>query len=223
MGDLNAILPRLEVLEKRDKEHEKALSLLQSEYAKLEAERDAYHKLYLEALERCRKLELGLIGNRTERTPDDKQLSPSVIEMMLGERQKAEIEALEQKPVQAHTRRKPIGRHSIPEHVPRVELEIVPEDVKRAGLDAFERIGEDVKEVLERRPASVVIVRVIKPKFKRKESLDGKTEILTGSTPKLPIERGIAGPGFWRIRWSNDGRTISRFIASKRSMGVMGS
>ncbi|MGE3671946.1 MAG: transposase [Polyangiaceae bacterium] len=77
-----------------------------------------------------------------------------------------------------------------------MEIEIVPDEVKRIGLDAFERIGEEVTEVLERRPASLVVARIIKAKFKRKDAEpDAPVEVLVGSTPELPIERGLAGPG----------------------------
>ena len=56
--------------------------------------------------------------------------------------------------MRAHERRKPSGRKPIPSHRRRVEIEILPNEVRRKGLDAFEKIGEDVTEVVERRPAS---------------------------------------------------------------------
>jgi transposase len=43
----------------------------------------------------------------------------------------------------------------LPEHLPRVEIEVVPPEVQREGLDAYKRIGQEVSEVLERRPASL--------------------------------------------------------------------
>ena len=55
----------------------------------------------------------------------------------------------------------------LPEELPRVEIEVVPDEVQREGLDAYERIGE---QVLERRPASMVVVRIVRPKFVRKGS-----------------------------------------------------
>jgi len=68
--------------------------------------------------------------------------------------------------------------------------------VKQQGLDNFKRIGEEVTEVIERRPASVVIARVIKPKFMhRDDGQNESTQVWVGSTPQLPIERGLAGPG----------------------------
>lgn len=164
----------------------------------LEEERDTYKTLYLEMLERCRKLELGLMGQKSERLrgDDGQQLSLSVLEMMLSN---AELAELPEPPseVKSHTRKKPTGRKPLPDHIPRVDVEIIPPEVQRQGLDAFERIGEEVTEVLERRPASLVVARIVKPKFKRKDqAMEGITVVHVGGTPELPIPRGLAGPGF---------------------------
>ena len=84
----------------------------------------------------------------------------------------------------------------------------------RGGLDAFVRIGEEVREVLERRRASMVAVRIVRPKFvarRRAEAgcttPDGAGErasedetpeespVVIAELPELPILRGLAGPG----------------------------
>jgi transposase len=65
----------------------------------------------------------------------------------------------------------------------------------RRCLDAFEKIGEDVTEVVECRPASLMVARVIKPKFVRKDRDRRDAEVFVGETPELPIPRGLAGPG----------------------------
>lgn len=171
------------------------LDALEERLAKVEQERDHYRELYQQMLERNRLLERGLLGQKSERLEDGKQLSLGVLEMVLGERAKAEVEDLvPEQTVQAHQRKKPTGRHKIPEHLPRVQVVIVPEEVEREGLDAFDKIGEDVTEVLERRPASMVVAQIIKPKFVRKGS-DAKAGIVMGPTPGLPIPMGLAGPG----------------------------
>lgn len=82
----------------------------------------------------------------------------------------------------------------MPETLPRVDIYVLPDDVQRRGLDAYTKIAEDVSEVLERRSASMVVARIIKPKFMLKDSGDATT-VLQASTPRLPIERGLAGPG----------------------------
>ena len=59
----------------------------------------------------------------------------------------------------------------------------------RAGTDAFVRIGEDVTETVERRPASLVVVRVRKPKFVPKgRDRAAETRVLQAPPPELPID-----------------------------------
>lgn len=179
------------------------LAELVERVTELEHERDHFRELYLEVMERCKKLELGLVRSKSERLfGDDSQMSFSMLEMMLGERASAEIEAsvreleAEQQKVVAHTRQRPTGRHPIPEHLPRVDIEVLPPEVEREGLNAFERIGQEVSEVLERRPASLVIARVIRPKFVRKGRAESaETSVLIAEVPELPIPKGLGGPG----------------------------
>jgi transposase len=161
-------------------------------------ERDEYRKLYLQALELCRKLERGIVGPKRERlSAADAQLTMALLGTLLDQQRRtaatggdAQIEE-----VAAHTRRKPTGRKPLPDKLPRVDVEIVPPEVQQKGLDAFERIGEDVCETVERRPASLVVVRTVRPKFvpKDRDRL-AETAVLQSAPPELPIERGLAGP-----------------------------
>lgn len=172
---------------------------LEYKVAAAESERDQYRKLYLEMMERCRKLERGLIGPKSERHAPEEQLSLSVLDMVLGARAAEEVEGilaeLRTEEVRAHTRQKPTGRKPIAEGLPRVDIIVVPPEVEREGTDAFERIGEEVSEVLERRPASLVVARVVRPKYVRKERDRAATEVVIGDALELPIPRGLAGPG----------------------------
>lgn len=192
--DASQLARRLDELEHRQDEMARELDAAK-------AERDAYHELYLQTMERCRKLERGLMGQASERRRGDNgaQMSFELLSGMLSERDKAAIEALskeaEQETVREHKRRKPTGRQVLPEDLPRVDIEVVPDEVQREGLDAFEKIGEEVTEIIERRPASLVVARVVKPKFVRKDRDKADTNVLVGATPALPIERGLAGPG----------------------------
>ena len=188
MSELDALRQRLDELDDEMRER----------LTKVEDERDRYRALYQEMMERCRKLELGLMGQKSERLGDEGiELSEAMLEMLLGERAKAEIDDLgkdHEQVVEKHTRRKPTGRKPIPDHLPRVEIVIIPEEVEREGLDAFERIGQDVTEILERRTASMVVARVVKPKYVRRNRPD-KKGVVMGATPELPIKAGMAGPG----------------------------
>ena len=68
--------------------------------------------------------------------------------------------------VAAHTRAKPTGRKPLPDKLPRVDVEVLPPEVQQEGPDAFERIGEEVTETVERRPASLVVVRTREPEVR---------------------------------------------------------
>ena len=53
-----------------------------------------------------------------------------------------------------------------------------------------------MRRVLERRPASAVVVELVYPKFVGKDRVRNEaTEILVAPAVELPIERGVAGPG----------------------------
>jgi transposase len=179
------------------------VAALTNEREGLTAERDEYRKLYLQTLELCRKLELGLVGAKRERlSAGDAQLTMSMLGMLLGGDAEGSAASptspppAAETPVLAHTRAKPTGRKPLPEKLPRVEVEVLPPEVQQKGTDAFVRIGEDVTETVERRPASLVVVRVRKPKFVPKGREPGfETTVLQAPPPELPFDRSLAGPG----------------------------
>jgi transposase len=167
---------------------------------KLEQERDEYRRLYLDALEKNRKLELGLLGQKAERVPaNDNQLTLQLLSTLLGEDEaKPKPDAdpgpgPRSNPPREH---KPTGRKPLPENLPRIEIELIPDEVQRKGRDAFDVIGQEVRETVERRPSSLVVVRTIRPKFVPKERHEqGETTVHIAAPLELPIERGLAGPG----------------------------
>ena len=185
---------------------------------KLSVEREQYRNLYMDLLERCAQLEKGIVtGKKAERFKGQDaqaQLTLQMLEMLLekedGESAAPEPAENDTEKVREHERKKP-GRRLLPEHLPRVKIEVLPIEVQRKGLDAFTRIGQEVREVLERRPASMVVVEVVRPKFVERTAphdefvAAGKDVALTDESgelprliaepPELPIERGLAGPG----------------------------
>src|SRR5258706_12036620 len=121
-------------------------------------------------LEKLRKLELGLLGQKAERLPGgDGQLSMALLAELIGREPTPEPPPAEKRIVRAHERVKPTGRKPLPESLPLVEVEIIPLEVIEAGRAAFEQIGVEVSETLEWRPASALIVRTLRPKFVRKD------------------------------------------------------
>jgi transposase len=174
---------------------------LRAAVQRTEGERDEYRRSYELLLEAYRKLEKGLLGQKSERLPkDETQLTLDILGALLGREAKPAEESPEPPDdgidVAGHKRRYTNGRKPLPEHLPRVIVEVIPLDVQLAGLDAFERIGEEISEVIERRPSSLVVVQTIRPKFIRKERSEGeRTEVIIAEPLELPIERGLAGPG----------------------------
>jgi transposase len=179
---------------------EERLAQLEVQVARLTNERDEYKKLYLLLRDENERLKAGLLGQKAERLgANDQQLSLKLIELLLGA-QPPDADAPASPPppvhpVAAHTRKQAV-RQPLPEHLPRVVIEVVPPEVEAEGRDQFEVIGVETREVLERRPASLVVVETRKPKFVRKDRpREGSTMVLKAATPELPIERGLAGPG----------------------------
>ena len=181
---------------------------------KLSLEREKYRKLYMDLLERCAMLEKGIVvGKKAERFKgQDAQLTLKMLEMLLEQEdgESAEPEPAEDDKDRVRERKKP-GRRPLPEHLPHVKIEVLPPEVLRKGLDAFRRVGEEVREVLERRPASMVVVQLVRPKFVERTTVleefvaagrdvaltdeSGEFPRLIAEPPELPIERGLAGPG----------------------------
>lgn len=186
-------------LEQRHKHLEQESGQLQQERDELERERDEYRKLYELSREECDRLRRGLLGQKAERLPSDvKQLSLHMLGLALKNRGDGddEDEEVEKQEVRGHTRRKPTGRKPLPDNLPVVRIVMRPPDVEKQGLDAFEKIGEEVSEVLERRPQSLVKVQVVREKYVPKDrDKMGPTEVLISEPPELPIEKGLAGPG----------------------------
>jgi transposase len=170
--------------------------------ARLQAERDEYKHQYILMVEAYRKLEAGLTRHKRERFAENLgQTTMSLLGMLTGETETTVAEALrDSAKVRAYNRASPTGRKPLPENLPRITIEVVPPDVQRAGLDAFHRMGEDVCETTERRPASVVVVRTVRPKYMSKAAYETlqegqSTPILQASPLELPIPRALAGPG----------------------------
>ena len=173
------------------------VAALQAQVAALSEERDEYRKLVLHLREEVERLKRGLIGQKTERLPkDDAQLSLLMLGLALGGDMDAP--ALAPPPVEQivaeHTRAKPV-RKPLPPNLPREEIEIVPPEVER-DPDAFELIGSETREVLERRPSCTITVALIYKKYARKDRKRGEaTQVLAPEAVDMPIEHGIAGPG----------------------------
>ena len=155
-------------IEERLQETETRLSVIEAERNKFQRERDEYRKLYELSREEVERLKRGLLGRKAERSPAGvHQLSLQVLGEILGQRDGEappaddEEDLVVEQPVKAHVRRKRVVRNPLPDHLLQVRIVILPDEVEREGLDAFDQIGEETCETLERRHASPV--RVLTP------------------------------------------------------------
>jgi transposase len=203
-----------------------ALERLEGDRDSAAQARDEYKKLYNLLLEENAKLKRGLTGQQTERLPkNDAQLTLAVLEMLLGEQETLDAQPSTDSPktkrgeteVSGHSRSKPSGRGALDTaNLPEVPIELLPEEVKRLGLDAFEQIGVEETRVVEHRKSSLVVLVIRRPKFKAKteearaclqpaaaepvdtavaDDADTRAYIVAVGAPELPIVRGLAGPG----------------------------
>ena len=189
---------------------EQSVAALQAQVAALAEERDEYRKLVLHLREQVERLKRGLLGQKAERLPkDDAQLSLLMLGLALG----GDASAPEPPPVEQivaeHARAKPV-RKPLPPDLPREEIAIVPPEVEREP-EAFELIGTETREVLERRPSSLITVALIYKKYVRKDRKRGDTtQVLASAAVETPIEHGVAGPGMLADtivrRWQDHGR-----------------
>ena len=100
-----------------------------------------------------------------------------------------------QKPAKA--KKQPV-RQPIPDHLRREEETIEPEDID----ENWERIGEEVTEILEHKPGELYVRRIVRPKYvlknassKQEEDIEESADkIRIGSLPLLPLPRSNAGP-----------------------------
>jgi hypothetical protein len=107
------------------------------------------------------------IGQKAERLPRiDVQLSLALLALAIagaGSAASADAEGaaakVEEQLVTEHTRRKPV-RKPLPADLPRVTIEFTPPEVER-DPEAFVAIGSETREVLERRPAATVALRLV--------------------------------------------------------------
>jgi transposase len=84
-----------------------------------------------------------------------------------------------------------VRRPRLPEHLPVEEVEIIPLEVQ-AAPEAFRRIGEEVSEQLDYRPARYLRRRTVRPKYVR---VDDKTAApLIAPLPPLLREKLLATP-----------------------------
>jgi transposase len=78
------------------------------------------------------------------------------------------------------------ARQPFPTHLPRIEIIIEPEE----DTTGMRKIGEEITEELDLKPARLFVRRYIRPRYVSQEETFHIAEL-----PARPIEKGIPGPG----------------------------
>jgi transposase len=115
------------------------------------------------------------------------------LELRLGELEASrtiEVESLE--PIAAVPAMARPVRRPLPAHLPREVREYLPKQETCPDCGGkLKRLGEDVSEILEYVPASLKVIRYVRPKL----ACACCDRIVQAEAPSRPIERGMAGPG----------------------------
>jgi transposase len=140
------------------------------------------------------KLRHQLAGHRNHRfgtsseTIEQLQLALEASEIAIA-KMTAKLQPADEEPNEENNKPK---RRPIPDHIPRVEVELTTGDTDCAQCGgALRRLGEDVTEELEYLPGRFVVNRIVRPRF----TCSGCESFTQAPLPSRPIERGRPGPG----------------------------
>ena len=164
-----------------------------------EHERNEFKKLYELVLFELERLKRQLFGQKAETVdPNQVQLTfGPVLEALeqartgneaAAEKVESELEKLRKRAKDEVDRRKrdkkpakPHGRRDLSlEDLPVEKITLEPPERILPGGEALVKIGEEISEHIDRRPASLVRVQVIRPKYKIPEASTENTSMHTG-------------------------------------------
>jgi len=152
---------------------------------KLTLERDYLASELEEVKRQLKELKLMIFGSKSERfvPVDDGQLS--LFEDVITEKEE-ELEkhtVVYQREKAKQKKEQPV-RSSIPAHFPRIEEIIEPDNLDPNAI----KIGEEITELLEVKPLSVFVRRIVRPKY----VLPKEQGVAIADLPSLPIPKGNA-------------------------------
>ncbi|WP_437951401.1 IS66 family transposase [Sorangium sp. So ce296] len=186
---------------------------LKDKLARAAHERDEYRKLYELASIELERLRRHIFGQKAEHVdPGQMQLAfDAIVQMLAGAGAPTGAAA----PADADTpsspegggaapadapggggkgrRTTPHGRQKLPEHLPVERIELLPPEVRDERATDMVRIGEEVSETLEWRPASFVRLQIVRPKFAKQG--EPEAGVVIADVADSPVPRSLAGPG----------------------------
>src|SRR5579872_3987314 len=136
-----------------------------------------------------RQLQRLQFGRRSERLdPDQLNLALEDLEQAIAETE-AEQEKADPRLKRTRTEKRRAVRGSLPEHLPRVEVVIEPEDTACPCCGgAMQVIGEDRSQRLDRIPAQYQVVVTRRPKYACRQCQEG---VVQAPAPARLIEGGL--------------------------------
>jgi len=162
---------------------------LQDELALLKQEKQrllADNQLLKEELAELKRL---IFGSKRERfvpaQKDDTQLSLELEVESADEEQAVVRQTVSYQRAVQRAGKKPV-RQSFPDHLPRIDVVLEPEE----DISNMRKVGEEVTEELDLEPARLFVRRYIRPRYVSAEEGFHIAEL-----PTRPIEKGIPGPG----------------------------
>ena len=140
---------------------------------------------YQEVLHELQWLKRQLFGQKSERfIPEDTQLSLDL------DIPSSQVEVTQEDVSYTRNKAKKTTGHrrmEMPTHLPFDDIRLEPQE----DISGSEKIGEEVSWEFEYNPGTLFIRRYIRPKYKR----SGSDQIVIGSLPERPIDKGNFGPG----------------------------
>ena len=139
-----------------------------------------------------------LYGKRSEKLdPDQRLLFEQLYDQLHSEKQKQQQQSSEdkRKKSRSQTNSNHKGRRPLPENLPREVIEIEPPSEDKSCDDCHSdkaRIGQEVTEELEYRPASFYVKRYIRYKYACRHC---ENNVSIGQLRPRAIDKGIAGEG----------------------------
>jgi transposase len=208
-----------------DEDPQSRIAALEAELASLrqardraEHEREQYRKLYTLVLYELERLKRQLFGKKAESVdPAQVQLAFDPVFKALAraevgdtsaqadiQSELAKLRAAAEEARNAEDRARDKGKGCSKGHGRRdfdaesapVEVIVLePPERSLPGGEMLVKIGEEVAEHFDYWPASIVRVRVVRPKYRRPTSSPGTSQIAIAELPERPIPRSVAGPG----------------------------
>ena len=170
--------------------HRKELSTQQEEILSQReqlASRDAEIEHLKLLIAKLRRMQFGRSSEKRDRQIEQLELQLEELEA----RRTKEAAAVEKSASAGSCVARPV-RRPLPDHLPREVRKVLPKQEACPDCGGkLKHLGEDVSEILEYVPASLKVIRYIRPKL----ACAGCDRIVQAEAPSRPIERSLAGPG----------------------------